>query len=77
MSDYSLTLVLHFKTSEIINDMAKINIKSEKSTPYFYLITTFLSFLMNMPLLGLPSSMRPCRYISAITFPWGMNLFSS
>ena len=30
MSDYSLTLVLQFKTSKIINDMANIQQKSEK-----------------------------------------------
>ena len=32
MSDFSLTLVLRFKTSKkIFNDMAKVSIKSEKS----------------------------------------------
>ena len=34
MSDFSLTLVLQIKTSKIINDMAKISIKSEKITPF-------------------------------------------
>ena len=34
MSDISLTLVLQFKTSKIINDMAKVSIKSEKITPF-------------------------------------------
>ncbi len=34
MSDFSLTLVLQIKTSKIINDMTKINIKSEKITPF-------------------------------------------
>ena len=34
MSDFSLTLVLHLKTSKIINDMAKVQIKSEKITPF-------------------------------------------
>ena len=34
MSDFSLTLVLQFKKSEIINDMAKVQIKSEKITPF-------------------------------------------
>ena len=33
MSDFSLSFVLQFKRSKIINDMAKINIKSEKVTP--------------------------------------------
>ena len=34
MSDFSLTLVLQFKTSKIINDVAKVQIKSEKVTPF-------------------------------------------
>ena len=34
ISDFSLILVLHFQTSEIINDMANVNIKSEKITPF-------------------------------------------
>ena len=34
MSDFSLTLVLQFKTSKIINDMAKVSIKSERITPF-------------------------------------------
>jgi len=34
MSDFSLTLVLQFKTSKIINDMTKVQIKSEKVTPF-------------------------------------------
>ena len=34
MTDLSLTLVLHFKTSKNFNGMAKVQIKSEKSTPF-------------------------------------------
>ena len=34
MSGFSLILVLQFKTSKIINDMAKVIIKSEKITPF-------------------------------------------
>ena len=34
MSDFSLTLVLQITTSKIINDVAKIQIKSEKITPF-------------------------------------------
>ena len=34
MSDFLLTIVLQFKTSKIINDMAKVQIKSEKVTPF-------------------------------------------
>ena len=33
MSDFLLTLVLHLKTSKIINGMAKVSIKYEKITP--------------------------------------------
>jgi len=34
MSEFSLNLVLQLKTSKIINDMAKVQIKSEKITPF-------------------------------------------
>ena len=34
MSDFSLTLVLHFKTSKNFNGMTKVEIKSEKITPF-------------------------------------------
>ncbi len=34
MSDFSLTLVLRLKTSRIFNYMAKVQIKSEKNTPF-------------------------------------------
>jgi len=34
MSEISLILVLHLKTNKILNDMAKIRIKSEKLTPF-------------------------------------------
>jgi len=46
MSDFSLTLVLHFKTSKIINDMAKVQIKSEK----IFLFFTFHFSLFVVPL---------------------------
>lgn len=48
MSDFSLTLVLHFKTCKIINDMAKVQIKSEKITPFggiFHVRELFSRFL--------------------------------
>ena len=48
MSDFSLTLVLQIKTSKIINDMAKVQIKSEKLTPFggiFSIIEQFDSML--------------------------------
>ena len=34
MSDFSLTLVVQLQTSKIINDTAKVQIKSEKITPF-------------------------------------------
>ena len=34
MSEISLILVLHIKTNKTLNDMAKIQIKSEKLTPF-------------------------------------------
>ena len=34
MSDFSLILVLRLKTSKIINDIAKVQIKTEKITPF-------------------------------------------
>ncbi len=35
MSDFSLTLVLQIKTSKIINDMTKVQQKSEKITAFW------------------------------------------
>ena len=34
MSEISLILVLQIKTNKILNDMAKVQIKSEKLTPF-------------------------------------------
>ena len=34
MSEISLILVLHIKTNKTLNDMAKIQKKSEKLTPF-------------------------------------------
>ena len=34
MSDFSLTLVMHFKKSKNFNSVAKVSIKSEKITPF-------------------------------------------
>jgi len=35
MSEISLILVLQIKTNKILNDMAKVQIKSEKLTPFW------------------------------------------
>ena len=48
MSELSSTLVLHFKTSKFFNDVAKINIKSEKLTPFggiFHVMEVFDALL--------------------------------
>ena len=34
MSEILLVLVLHLKTNKTLNDMAKVQIKSEKLTPF-------------------------------------------
>ena len=51
MSDFSLTLVLQIKTSKIINDMAKVQIKSEKITAFggiFFVLDKFDSILSSV-----------------------------
>ena len=48
ISDFSLTLVLQFKTSKIINDFEKVQIKSDKITPFggiFYLRELFSRYV--------------------------------
>ena len=48
MSEISLVLVLHLKTNKTLNDMAKIQIKSEKLTPFggiFSIMKQFDAFL--------------------------------
>ena len=42
MSDFSLTLVLQIKTSKIINDMAKVQQKSEKISAFGGIFFVFL-----------------------------------
>ena len=51
MSDFSLTLLLQIKTSKIINDMAKVQIKSEKITAFggiFFVLDKFDSILSSV-----------------------------
>ena len=51
MSDFSLTLVLPIKTSKIINDMAKVQQKSEKITAFggiFFVLDKFDSILSSV-----------------------------
>ena len=51
MSDFSITLVLQIKTSKIINDMAKVQQKSEKITAFggiFFVLDKFDSILSSV-----------------------------
>ena len=51
MSDFSLTLVLQIKTSKIINDMTKVQQKSEKITAFggiFFVLDKFGSILSSV-----------------------------
>ena len=51
MSDFSLTLVLQIKTSKIINDMAKVQQKSEKISAFggiFFVLDKFDSILSSV-----------------------------
>ena len=71
MSDLSLTLVLHFKTSKIINDMAKIQQKSEKITAFggiFFVLDKFDSILSSVidSHLGLRSTLAGYQYSGII-----------
>ena len=51
MSDFLLTLVLQIKTSKIINDMAKVQQKSEEITAFggmFFVLDKFDSILSSV-----------------------------
>ena len=67
MSDFSLTLVLQIKTSKNINDMAKVQQKSEKITAFggiFFVLDKFdsiLSSVIDSP-LGLRSTLIGYQY---------------
>ena len=71
MSDFSLTLVLQIKTSKIINDMAKVQIKSEKITAFggiFFVLDKFDSILSSVidSHLGLRSRLIGYQYSEII-----------
>ena len=51
MSEISLVLVLHLKTNKTLNDMAKIQIQSEKHTPFgdfFFFFFLFFVFFVSI-----------------------------
>ena len=71
MSDFSLTLVLQIKTSKIINDMAKVQIKSEKITAFggiFFVLDKFDRILSSVidSHLGLRSKLIGYQYSEII-----------
>ena len=72
MSDFSLTLVLQIKTSKIINDMAKVQQKSEKISAFggiLFVLDKFDSILSSVidSHLGLRSRLIGYQY-SEINF---------
>ena len=71
MSDFSLTLVLQIKTSKIINDMAKVQQKSEKITAFggiFFVLDKFDRILSSVidSHLGLRSKLIGYQYSEII-----------
>ena len=71
MSDFSLTLVLQFKTSKIINDMAKVQQKSDKISAFggiFFVLDKFDSILSSVidSHLGLRSRLIGYQYSEII-----------
>ena len=70
MSDFSLTLVLQIKTSKIINDMAKVQQKSEKITAFggIFFLDKFDSILSSVidSHLGLRSTLIGYQYIEIV-----------
>ena len=71
MSDFSLTLVLQIKTSKIINDMAKVQQKSEKISAFggtFFVLDKFDSILSSVidSHLGLRSTLIGYQYSEII-----------
>jgi len=77
MSDFSLTLVLHLKTSKIINDIAKVIIKSEKITPFggiFHVrerFSRYVSPVIDKVLRDCPTSATMTPYVPVmVSRPW-------
>jgi len=67
MSDFSLTLVLQIETSKIINDMAKVQQKSEKISAFggiFFVLDKFDRILSSVidSHLGLRSTQTGYQY---------------
>ena len=66
MSDFSLTLVLQIKTSKIINDMAKVQQKSEKISAFGGIFFVLDKFDLIDSHLGLRSRLIGYQYSEII-----------
>ena len=74
MSDFSLTLVLQIKTSKIINDIAKVQQRSEKITAFggtFFVLDKFDSILSSVIDAHLGRRSTLIGYQSARLGAWG------
>ena len=72
MSDFSLTLVLQIKSSKIINGMAKVQIKSERITPFggiFHVREQFSRFVGPVIDKVLDVTLSPITFISHLNKP--------
>ena len=72
MSDFSLTLVLQIKSSKIINGMAKVQIKSERITPFgeiFHVREQFSRYVGPVIDKVLDVTLSPITFISHLNKP--------
>ena len=65
MSDFSLTLVSHLKTSKIINDMAKVSKKSEKITA---MAANFYRYIVALPLMAVLFGIKATDRVKSFLF---------
>ena len=73
MSDFSLAFVLQFKTSENINRMANIIIKSQKSPPlveFSYKVCLQICSINVLAKFGVVEKENPCKLRTCRDFPW-------
>ena len=71
MSEFSLTLVLHIKTSKIINDMAKVSKKSEKITAFggiFFVLDKF-DRILSSGIMGISKTKPRMRHLINVKKP--------
>ena len=89
MSDFSLTLVLQIKTSKIINDMAKVQQRSEKISAFggiFFVLDSFDRILSSVidshlglrsKLIGYQSARYPADFINLYRIRHAAKLLST